>query len=152
MEGFGGVWAGEVVVEVAVGGEELFGTGVVGLEVGVGERPCGGDAAFVMEDAEVLGTEAEEGGTVDLGLAADVVGLLGVEGVVVLVEPDVFGVVAVVEEDGGGVPVEFFLGEKGAALEDENALASLREMEGESSATGSGSDDDGVVWVGHRTS
>ena len=132
-----------------MGGEELFGSGVEGFEVGVGEGPGGGDAAFVVDDAEVFGAEAEERGAVDLGLAADEVGLLGVEVVVVLVEPDVFGVVAVVEEDGGGVPVEFFLGEKRAALENENALAGLGEMEGEGSAAGSGSDDDGVVLVGH---
>src|SRR5271170_2876138 len=36
VEGFGGVGAGKVVVEVAVGGEELLGAGVVGLKVGVG--------------------------------------------------------------------------------------------------------------------
>ena len=149
VEGFGGVEAGEVVVEMAVGGEELFGTAVVGFEVGVGEWPRGRDAAFVVDDAEVFSAEAEECGAVDLGLAADVVGLLGVKGLVVLVEPDVFGVIAVVEEDGGGVPVEFFLGKKRAALEDEDAFARLGQMERECAAPCSGSDDDGVVVVGH---
>ncbi len=130
MERLGGIGAGEVVVEVAVGGEEFFGAAVEGFEVRVGEGPRGGDAAFVMEDAEVFGAKAEEGGAVDFGLAADEVGLLRVEWLAVLVEPDVLGVVAVVEEDGRGVPVEFFLGEEGAALEEEDALPCLREMEG----------------------
>ncbi len=71
------------------------------------------------------------------------------EELLVLVEPDIFGVVAVVEEDGGGVPVEFFLRKKRAALEDEDAFACLREMEGECPAACSGSDDDGVVVIGH---
>jgi hypothetical protein len=102
----------------------------------------------VVEDAEVFGAEAEESGSVDFGLAADEVGLLGVEGLVVLVEPDVFGVVAVVEEDGRGVPVEFLLWEKGAPLEDENALPCLCQVEGEGSTAGSSSDDYRVIWLG----
>ena len=113
MEGFGGVGAGQVVIEIAVGGEEFFGTAVVGLEIGVGERPCRRDAVFVMEDAEVLGAEAEKRGSVDLGLASDEVGLLRVERLIVLVEPDVFGVVTVIEKDGRGIPVKFLLGRNG---------------------------------------
>src|SRR5271154_5532074 len=134
---------------MAVSGEELFSATVIGFEVGVSERPCGGDAALVMDDAEVFCAEAKERGAVDLGLASDEVGLLGVQGLVVLVEPDVFGVVAVVEEDGCGVPVEFFLRKEGSALEDENALPCLRQVEGEGSSAGTGPDDDGVVWVRH---
>jgi hypothetical protein len=150
VEGFGGVGAGQVVIEIAVGGEEFFGTAVVGLEIGVGERPCRGDAVFVMEDAEVLGAEAEERGTVDLGLASDEVGLLRVERLIVLVEPDVLSVVTVIEKDGGSVPVKFLLGEEGAALEDEDTLAGLCEVEGEGAASCPGSDDDGVVLIGHE--
>jgi len=150
VEGLGGVGAGEVVVEVAVCGEESFRATIVRLEVSIGERPCGRDAAFVMDDAEVFGAETKESCTVDFGLAADEVGLLGMERFVVLVEPDVFGVVAVVDEDGGGVPVEFFLREKWAAFKDEDALSCLREMKGESPSAGSGPDDDGVVLIWHR--
>jgi hypothetical protein len=149
VKGFSGVGAGEVVVEVTVGGEELFGAGIVRLEVRIGEGPGGGDATPVVEDAEVFGAEAKEGRAVDLGLAADEVGLLWVKGLIVLVEPDVFRVVSVVEEDRAGVSVEFFLWEKGAALEDEDSLPCPREIKGEGSAAGSGSDDDGVVLVGH---
>jgi hypothetical protein len=152
--GFGVEWLGrvgtaEILVEVAVSGEEFFGARVIRLEVDVGERPCRGDAVFVMEDAEVLGTETEEGGSVDLGLASNEVGLLRAEGLIVLVEPDVFGVVAVIEKNGRCVPVKFFLGEERTALEDENALACLCEVEGEGATAGSGSDNDGVVLIGH---
>ena len=95
---------------------------------------------------EFFGAEAEQGRAIDFGLAAYEVSLLRMEEL--LVDPHIFRVVAVVEEDSGGVPVEFFLGKKGSTLEDEDAFACVREIEGESSAAGSGSDD-GVVLVGH---
>ncbi len=104
----------------------------------------------MVDDAEVFGAHAEHGGTVDLGLATDEVGLLGMEVFAIFVLPDFLGVVAVLEEDGGGGPVEFFLREEGAALEDEEGLAGAREMEGEGAAAGSGPDDDGVVDGGHE--
>ena len=130
-------------------GEELFGAAVVGLEVGVDKRPGRGDAAFVMKDAEVFGAQTKECGTVDLCLATDKVGLLGVERLIVFVEPDVFGVIVIVDEDGGRAPVEFFLREEGTALEDEDALACLREVKGECASAGSASNDDGIVLVWH---
>src|ERR1700757_1268233 len=134
---------------MAMGIKELFGAGVVRFEVGVGEWPGWRDTAFVVDDAEVFRAQAEEGSAINLRLAADEVGLLGVEGFVVLVEPDIFSVVVVVEEDGGSVPVSFFLREKRASLKNENALACLREMKGEGPAARSSSDDDYVVGVGH---
>src|SRR5438270_10135940 len=98
---------------MAVGAKEIFGAGVVGFELGIGEWPRRRDTAFVVNDAEVFRTQAEEGGTVDLRLTADKVGLLGVKGPVVLIEPDIFGVVTVVEEDRSSVPVSFSRGRKG---------------------------------------
>jgi hypothetical protein len=150
MERFGGIGTAQIIVEIPVGGEEFFGASVVRLEVGIGERPGGRDAALVVENTKVFGAKPEEGSAIDFCLAADEVGLLGVERLIVLVEPDVFGVVAIVEEDGGGVPVEFFLREERAALENENALPSLCEMEGESATTSPTSDNDGVILIGHE--
>ena len=72
-----------------MGIKELFGTGVVRFEVSVGEWPGRRDTAFVVDDAEVFRAQAEEGGAINLRLAADEVGLLGVEGFVVLVEPNI---------------------------------------------------------------
>jgi hypothetical protein len=103
-----------------------------------------------MEDAEVFGAKAKECCAVDLGLAANEVGLLGMKRLIVLVEPNVFGVVMVVEKYGRSVPVEFFLRKERAAFENENALPCPCEVEGESAAAGSGSDDDGVVLIGHE--
>jgi hypothetical protein len=150
VEGLSRIGAAEIIVEIAVGGEELFGTCVVGLEVGVGKRPSKRNAAFVVENAEVFGAKAKECCAVDLGLAADEVGLLGVKGLVIFVKPDIFGVVTVVQEDGAGVPIEFFLGEELAALKDENALPRLCKMKGESAPASPGADDDYVVLVGHE--
>ena len=135
--------------EVAVDVEEFFGAGVVGFHVGVSDGPGGRDAALVLDLAEVFCAHTKEGGAIDFCLAADVVSLLWVEGLVVLVVPGFGGVVAVLEEDGGGVPVELFLGKEGAALEDEDAFASAREMESEGSAACAGADDDCVVWIRH---
>jgi hypothetical protein len=49
----------------------------------------------------------------------------------VFVLPDFFGVIAVVEENGRGVPVELFLRHERPALKDENFLAGLREVQRE---------------------
>jgi hypothetical protein len=156
VEGLGGVVAAGVAAgnrgcgaEIAVDVEELFGVGVEGLHVGVGDGPGGRDAALMLDDAEVFGAHAEHGGAVNFRLATDEVGLLGMEGLVILVVPGFGGVITVVEEDGGGVPVELLLREEGAALDDEDALACAGEMEGEGSAAGAGADDDCVEGIGH---
>ena len=62
----GGVLAGLAVDEV-----EPLGLGVVGLEVGVVDRPRGRDAAVVLDLAEVALAQAEEDRAVDLRVAAD---------------------------------------------------------------------------------
>jgi hypothetical protein len=49
---------------------------VVGLEVGIGERPGGRDAVDVLDLAEITLAETEQDRPVDLGVAADVVVLL----------------------------------------------------------------------------
>ncbi len=141
VEGLGGVEGGSVAAgdggrgaEVAVDVKELFGAGVEGLHVRVGDGPGGRDTPFVLDDAEVFGTHAEHGCAIDLSLAADEVRLLRVKRLVVLVVPGFFRVVAVFEEDGGGIPVELFLRHEGATLEDKNAFACLGQVESERAA------------------
>ena len=58
---------------------QVLGLGVVGLEVVVGDRPGRRDPAVVPELAEVLGSQAEQGRAVELGVAPDVVVDLGLE-------------------------------------------------------------------------
>lgn len=103
----------------------------------------------MLDYAEVLGAHAEESCAVDLGLTAYVIGLLRMEGFVVFVVPGFGGVVAVIEEDCGGAPVELLLGKEGAALQDEDALAGACEVKSEGSAASAGADDDCVVWICH---
>jgi hypothetical protein len=57
-------------------------------------------------------------------------------------------VIAVVEEYRGGVPVELLLRHEGTALKDKDFLASLGEMESQSSATCSGADDNNLILHG----
>ena len=73
--------------------KELFGAGVIGFQVGVGDRPCRGDAALMVDDSEVLRTHAKHRGAVHLGLSTDKVGLLWVEVFAVLILPGFLGVI-----------------------------------------------------------
>ncbi len=131
--------------EIAVDVEEFFGASVVRLHIGIGDGPRGRDAAFVPNDTEVFGPHAEHSSTVNLGLSPDEIGLLRVQWVAFLILPGLLGVVAVVEKDGGGIPVKFLLRHERTALKDEDFLASLGEVQSESSAASSGADDDRVV-------
>ena len=96
--------------------EEFFGAGVIGLQIGVGDGPCRRDAALVVDDSEVLGAHAKHGCAVDLCLSAYKVGLLRVQVFAIFILPGFFGVIAVIQENGRGVPVQFFLGHERAAL------------------------------------
>jgi hypothetical protein len=64
-----------------------LGLGVVGLEDRVAQRPGGRDAAVVADLAEVALPQAEQDRAVELGVAADVVLLVGLELRAVLVDP-----------------------------------------------------------------
>ena len=67
----------------------------------------------MLNDAKIFRPHAEHGSAIDLGLSAYVVCLLRMQLLSVLILPGLFGVVSVVEKDGGCVPVELFLRQKG---------------------------------------
>ena len=127
--------------------KELFRAGIIRLHIGVGDGPRGRDAALVPDDAEIFGAHAEHGRAVHFGLAAHEIRLLRVELLAVFILPGFLGVIAVVEEDRGGIPVELFLRQEGAALQDQDLLAGLGEVQGERSAARSGADDNRVKFV-----
>ena len=129
--------------------KEFFGAGIKGLHLGVRNRPGGRDAALVPDHAKIFRAHAEHGGAEHFGLSAHEVRLLRVQFLTVFVLPDFFGVIAVVEKNGGGVPVELFLRHEGPPLKDKNLLAGPREVQRESSAPRSGADDDCVVSYRH---
>ncbi len=79
--------------------------GVPGLKIVVGDRPGRREPAVVLDHPEVLGAQAEQRGTVELGVAAHVVVLFGGELVAVLVEPFLRAVVLRLHENRGGLPV-----------------------------------------------
>ena len=70
---------GRVLAALPVHEVEPLGLGVVGLEVGVGERPGGRDAAVVADLVEVALAQAEQDRAVELRVAADEVLLVGLE-------------------------------------------------------------------------
>ena len=47
----------------------------------------------------------------------------------IFILPAFFGVISVIKENSGGVPVQSFLGHEWAALQDENVLAGLSQLE-----------------------
>jgi hypothetical protein len=108
--------------------EEFFRAGVVRLHIGVRDGPCGRDTALVLDDAEVLGAHPEHCSSIDLGLPSDKIGLLGMKFLALLILPDLPRVIAIIEKDGGGIPVELFLRHEGSTLKNQDLLAGLGEL------------------------
>jgi hypothetical protein len=103
----------------------------------------------MLNDTKVFGAHAEHGGPVDLCLPTNEISLLRVQRFAVLVLPGLFGVVAVVEEDCGRVPVELLLRHEGAALQNEDVFACLGQVQSQRSATRSSADHNRVVFAWH---
>jgi hypothetical protein len=76
---------GGIIAACAVDMIHALGLGVVGFEILVAQRPCGGDAVVVFQDAEILLAQAVESRAVELGCAADEVVDAGLERLAVLV-------------------------------------------------------------------
>ena len=70
--------------------------------------------------------------------------------VAVFILPRLFGVITVVDEDGGCVPVELFLRQERTALDDQDIFAGTGKMQRKRSAARPGSNDDRVVLRGHN--
>src|SRR5215207_5490307 len=101
---------------------------------------------------EVALAEAEQHGAVDLGVAADVVVLLGVELATVLVDPQPRVAVPQLPPHDAGVPVVVLTGVPAAPLEQQDPLAGSGEGVGEGAAASAGTDHDDVVMLGHQVS
>ena len=101
---------------------------------------------------EVLGTQAVEGGAVQLGGAAHEIVDLGLEGGAVAVVPGVLRDVPPVDEHVVGRPVLGLPGQEVAPLEQEHLFARRGQGVGQGPSAGSGSDDDDVERFGHQIS
>jgi hypothetical protein len=71
----------------------------------------------------------------------------GVKRLAVLILPGLLGVVAVVQEDSGCIPVELLLRHERAALQDEDVLAAFGEVKSQSSPTRPGAYDNRVKFA-----
>ena len=88
-----------------------------------------GYAALVVDDAEIFSTHAKHGRAVHFCLSTYKVGLLWMQVFAIFILPGFFGVISVIEEHGGCVPVQLFLGHEGTPFQDENLLAGLSQVE-----------------------
>jgi hypothetical protein len=140
-----GRWLGRVLAARAMYLVELLGLGVVRLDLVVGDRPGGRDAIVVAKLAEILGAQAVERRSVELGRATDEVVHLWLERLAVGVVPGVGRDVAVLDEHVLGEPVLRLAREPVAALEKQDALARGSELVNQRAAAGSAADHDHVV-------
>src|SRR6516162_3173482 len=144
---------GRIRPMLAVDVIELLRLAVIGLEIGIADRPGGRDPPVVPDLAEILLAQAEQRGAVEFGVAADVIMDAGMESPAVLAVPGLLRLVFRLDEDGGRVPVVSLAWQEIAALEQQDALASRREPMGERTAAGTGADNDHVITLAcHRHS
>ena len=134
---FQGVGTGLTVGEVPG-----LGLVIVGREIGVSDRPSGGEAVAMAARQEVFYASAQNGGPVELGVAPHMVAGYGGKWLARAVAPLFVGVVAVFGKDGAGIPVAPFAGEVVAAFEDEEGQSRGSEGAGQGAATGAAADDD----------
>ena len=138
---------GGILAAVSVHLVQPLGLGVVGLHLLVADRPGGRDPVVMLDLAEVLGPEAVQGRTVQLGGAADEVVHLRLEALAVVAVPGVGRDVAAVDEHVVGIPVLRLAGEPVAALQQQDALAGGRQLAGQRATARAGTDDDHVVAI-----
>src|SRR6185312_9419130 len=98
--------------------------------------------------AEIPLTQPEEDGSVELRIAADEVLLMWLEGLSVLVVPDLVRQVAVLQEDLSAVPVLRLARQVAATLQQQDALARWCQLVRKRPAARTGTDDDDVVVLG----
>ncbi len=72
----------------------------------------------------------------------------GVKGIAVGVMPDLFGLVAVLDEDGPATPIVFFARDVAPTLQEEDFLTGGSQLIGQRAAAGPGADDNDVVVSG----
>ena len=136
--------SGRVVAGRAVDAVDALRLAVVGLEVGVAERPCRRGALVVLDRAEVVLAEAREARAVDLRVAADDVVDPGLEDPAGAVEPALGGLVAAFGEHRVRGPVLRLARQPPPALEHEHVDAAAGERERRRGAAHARADDDHV--------
>src|SRR4029453_10828746 len=134
-----------VLAVLAVHLVEVLRLDVKGLEIGIFEGPCGGDSAVMNDFTEVLGTQPEQGGAVELRVTADVVVDLGLELVAVPVVPLLLRQILALDEYGPGIPIVELARQERPSLQPQDALSARGESVTYGSAASAGGDDHHVV-------
>ena len=149
-EGLGAIGFARVLAAPPVDVEQGFRLKVVGVEGVVAERPRRRDAGAVTHRAKILAAQADEGRTVDLRIAADIVMHGRVEGLAGAVAPHLLDAIASLAEDRLDAPVVDLALQVLAALEDQDTLAGRCQLLRERTPAGPAADHDHVVVVaGH---
>ena len=143
--GFGGVLAALAVHVV-----QRLGLRVVRLEHVVAQRPRWRDPVLVPQLAEVAFAQAEQGGAIHFGIAADEIVQAGMKRAAVAAVPRFLRLVGGVDEDGLGIPVAPRARQIVAAFQHQDALARAGQAVRERGAAGPAADDDHVVVVTRR--
>src|SRR5262245_893971 len=97
--------------------------------------------------SEIFTAQSEKRSAVELGVAADIIVRVRVEGVTFLVVPDFSGVVLGLDVDGPRFPVVFLSRHEASAFEQQNLFARRREPVSERPAPRSRANDDHVVMI-----
>ena len=100
-----------------------FGLIVIRLVIWIFQRPRGRGAVLVLNLFEIALPQLKESGTVDFCIPSDPIRRLWMQRLALAVLPNLFRVVAVLEEDGFGIPILFLLWQKTAALQNQNPLS-----------------------------
>ncbi len=109
-KGAGARRLGGVLARLAVDHVDFLGAAVVGLQLVIRDGPGRRRAAFVLDSAEVLATQARQRRSIHLGVAADEVVNAGLERLAVRVVPVFIGLVPLLVEDSAWLPVLRLLG------------------------------------------
>src|SRR5262249_495046 len=133
---------GRIFAARAVDLIQLLSLRVIRLHVCIGDGPGWGDAVMVFEFAKILLAQSVESRTGHLRGAAYEVMHSRLEGLAVLVVPDVGGDVTVVDEHLLRTPVLRLPRHPAAAFEQQDLLAGRRQMVGQGATTRTAANDD----------
>src|SRR5438874_1264316 len=124
---------------------EVFGLGVVGLQVFIGDGPSRRYPVVMFEFAKIFLAHAKQRGAVELRCATHEVMRPWLKGFTAVIIPGVLRDIAVVEEDRVDIPVLFLARQKGAALQEQNAFAGGCQTVRQRAAAGASANDDHVI-------
>ena len=138
---------GWVLAGVAVNVVKTLGFRIVGLHVAVGDGPRRGNAAVVVNLAEVFLPQTKQRRAEEFRVAADVVIGVRVELIAVFIVPLFFSLVFPFEVHRARVPVVFFPRHVATAFNEQNFLPGRGELVSQGAAASAATDNDDVIMI-----